>query len=175
MQVLYIPRLLKPERNISQNQKIIDKLTGQIYNLLTMEKKDKSKSSHGKAAKRRKTDVITEVIKTPKVEEKAPEQAVPPVDTDKQDELPPETFDEDAQEKEPEKGIVQVLVKVPTRIRDKAKQEAELAYLYGWIPEPTVTALFNWLVDHYLDAGIKQYIEKRRGATEHPEGESHGG
>lgn len=62
-----------------------------------------------------------------------------------------------------EKYIVQVLVKVHPRIRDKAKDEAELAYLYGWIPEPTVTALFVWLIDTYLDIAIKQFIHQRRG------------
>jgi hypothetical protein len=128
-----------------------------------MGKIDKSKSSHDKATKQRKTDVTTEVIKTPKVEEKGPEQTVPPVDTDKPDEMPADTVEDVVQEAEPDRGTVQVLVRVLPRIRDKAKQEAELAYLYKWIPDATVSTLFTWLIDHYLDAGIKQFIAQRRG------------
>jgi hypothetical protein len=81
-------------------------------------------------------------------------QTAPPDDTVEKTTSPGDTVEKDA---------VQVLVIVPPRIRDKAKQEAELVHLYGWIPEPTVKSLFVWLIDRYLDAGIKQFMAKRRG------------
>ena len=57
---------------------------------------------------------------------------------------------------------VQVLMKVPKRVRDKAQLEAELAHEYGWITNPSVTQLFIWTVEVYLSEGIKKYIRERR-------------
>ena len=63
------------------------------------------------------------------------------------------------QEREPR---YKLLLSVSTEVRNKAQKEATLAHLYQWIPRPTISALFTWLVNDYLDKGIKAFIEKRQ-------------
>jgi hypothetical protein len=43
-----------------------------------------------------------------------------------------------------------------------AQQQSELAYQYGWIQSATLTQLFIWMTEAYLDSGIKAYIQDRR-------------
>jgi len=62
----------------------------------------------------------------------------------------------------PEEEKTQLLIKVSKRIKAKAQQEADLSFTYGWIPSATVTQLFIWLIDIYLDTAIKDFIVRRR-------------
>jgi hypothetical protein len=57
---------------------------------------------------------------------------------------------------------VQILLKVPPEVKEKAQQQADLAFQYGWIESSTLKQLFVWLITNYLDAGIKSFIKARR-------------
>jgi len=57
---------------------------------------------------------------------------------------------------------VQILMKVPEQVKLLAKREAKLACEYGWITEPTMTALYVWLINYYLATGIRNFILQQR-------------
>lgn len=62
----------------------------------------------------------------------------------------------------PDRDEVSILVKVPPSVKEKAQQQANLAYQYGWIESPTFKDLYIWTTMFYLDAGIKAHIQQRR-------------
>lgn len=61
-----------------------------------------------------------------------------------------------------EKDEVQILLKVPPVVKEKAQKQADLAYHYGWIESPTLKQLYIWITTAYLDAGIKAHIKSRK-------------
>jgi len=68
--------------------------------------------------------------------------------------------------KEPTPGpLAQILLKVSPGIKEKAQLQADLAFKYGWIKSATLTQLFIWLTDTFLDSSIKEYIKQRRVAA----------
>ena len=67
-----------------------------------------------------------------------------------------------AEDAAPSKDLVQILLKVPPAVKDKAQRQADLVFQYGWIESATVKQLFVWIVNNYLDAGIKAHIQARR-------------
>ena len=60
----------------------------------------------------------------------------------------------------------QIHILAPQAIKERAQQEANLAFRYGWIEAPTVTALFCWTVTHIIDPLIRQHIGQK---AEQPE------
>jgi hypothetical protein len=45
-------------------------------------------------------------------------------------------------------------------------QQPELAYQYGWIQSATLTQLFIWMTESFLDGSIKAFIQNRRKGSE---------
>jgi hypothetical protein len=70
------------------------------------------------------------------------------------------------------------LLKVPPEIKEKAQRQADLAFKYGWIKLATLTQLFIWTTETFLDSSIKSFIQSRRKGIEVKAGQeeaSHGG
>ena len=74
----------------------------------------------------------------------------------------------------------QIHIVAPKATKDRAQQEANLAFRYGWINAPTVTALFCWVVTDIVSPMIKQHIALKQDSppaeeTQKEEEEEHGG
>lgn len=66
----------------------------------------------------------------------------------------------------PETELTQILLKVSPKVKAKAQQQADLAFKYGWIKSATLTQLFIWSTETFLDASIKSFIQSRQKAVE---------